>query len=1071
MWTPKRIALLVLGFVLLLAAYWTYARFLGGIDGLPALPEEYAYKDEGDGPPRVLPQPQPNELDDKLRLAFGEECPELSYAIKLEVRAKGMVVAAKEFGIMPKGGEFDGQVRLRPVSVALFGKNNGDGKFPEINTVRANEAYLHFDHPITNPAEMGKYKIIGGQVAGNVDIVNNRRTPQRDDDLTLFTHGPVFYKEADHLIWTEKEVKLKDLQSKPEPTAINAIGMEIRLAVEASQQPAAAPAKPQKGAGRKRMEAISGVEHIALRQDVVMHLYVDSNSGFLSTGRDESQTKNDKAPEKPKGQAEAAKAPERSHIVITTQGPFNYDVEKSHAQFDVSEHPSPYPNRVSVNRVHEFGQIDELDCERLELQFRPKDDKNPHAVRDDRSVELEIEHAHATGQEVMLKSDAEFLVAYGNDFFYDARTRQSTLKGQPEMWALKKGNEIHALEMRILEQKGAQQVTAIGPGRIALLDATTGKRPQHARWQDKLVSSKDGTYDLLVLTGDAAFIDDEHQQQLQADRLQVWLEPAQAKPDDKKDGAVSPGPTSEAAGEHQGRRPHHVEAIGHVVAHSQDLNIHDSEHLHIWFRDVPSGTPPAGPAPGAPAAATVAAPPMGQQPTPGKPDSEKPAGPAAPAATAAKPNDPAKPARPIDLTARLVEAHVLRSGPRSELDRLWTEGGVHVTQAPANAQDRGVDIQGETLQLTRKLEGNYLVVTGDLARLLLDKIFIVGPVVHIDQVTNKAWVNGIGAMQMDSDSNFQGRKLKEPVPLVIHWSKTMFFDGQFAEFHGGVQAEQENAKLLCQAMQAFLDRPVSLKEGGKNGPPAKVRKLVCDQAVRVEDTERDEKGQLVKYQRLECPELSVDNEENEVHASGPGVLRILQRGSASDGPLTPQAPGAVPAPERRPAASNGTGQPAAEDELKLTRVIYAGRMYANNKNHTAIFTDDVHVVNVPSEDPNLDPNLDKLPPGGMYLHSDKLAVYSQQDATGAKSNQEMKARGHCSFRTPDSAGHAEEINFDEAKDQVIFIGGEGGLAHLYREKIKGAAPEELKARKIIYIRKTGEFWGDRTAGVNGGGAP
>src|SRR5262249_33645786 len=40
-WTPKRVLLLASGFVLFFAAYAGYARVLGGIDGLPALPDQY----------------------------------------------------------------------------------------------------------------------------------------------------------------------------------------------------------------------------------------------------------------------------------------------------------------------------------------------------------------------------------------------------------------------------------------------------------------------------------------------------------------------------------------------------------------------------------------------------------------------------------------------------------------------------------------------------------------------------------------------------------------------------------------------------------------------------------------------------------------------------------------------------------------------------------------------------------------------------------------------------------------------------------------------------------------------
>jgi lipopolysaccharide export system protein LptA len=1092
-WTPKRIVLLLLGFALLGAAYWTYSRFLGGIDGLPALPDEYGPEaaQRAIGTPI---DPPPNRTDEKLRQAFGEECPELNYAIRLEVKAKGMVLASKEFTIMPHGDPREGQVRFRPLSVALFGKNTPEGKFPEINTIRCNEAYLTFDQPITNPADMGKHKIAMAELSGYVDVINNRRTPERDDDLNVFTQGPVFYKDDDHHIWTSADVKLKDLQSKPDPMVIDGTGMDLYLAVEApqpAQQQAPAPGKRGGGAAHKPKQAtVSGVDHVILRQDVHMDLYVDGDSGFLGDAKDGKDAKGDKsgAATKDDKQADQARAPARAaagdqpgsaapagpvapaepnkaHIVITTHGPFLFDVPKSYARFDIAPTPGGSPNYVAAVRFHDPENTDELNCEHLELQFHPKDGSAPRAVNENRSLDLEIESAHATGKLVDLKSDSEHLAAEGDDFTYDARTRQSVLKrsGPDDVWALKDANEVHARELRIVQQKGAQQVTAFGPGWIGLLDKKTSQRTQHASWKDQLVSSKDGAYDLLVLTQDASFEDEQQKQRLQADVLKVWLEPA---PEQDKD-ADKKGAAGGDDGEHHGRRPHHVEAIGHVLARSPDMTVHDTDRLLIWFKDAVPGAAEGRPTdtngPAAAAAAPAGAPgPAGAPAQPAKPG-DTPATPAPDKAPAAGGKEPAKgaadqgkPSRPMDLSARLVEAHVLRTGERNDLDRLWTEGNVKVKQAPANPGEKGVDIQGETLKLIRHAEGNLLTVTGDLGQLRMDKIYIVGPVVNIDQAINKVWVNGIGAMQMDSDKTFDGRQLKEPVPLTVHWSHNMIFWGQRAEFHGGVQAEQETARLLCQSMDVFLDRTVSLKEGEKGQEPAKVRNLVADQAVRVESTDRDEHGRLLKYQRLECPTLSVDNEENTVHASGPGVVRILQP-ETDDDPVAPAGPGQAPRKAAKP------GEPV----MKLTRVIYAGGMYANNKNHTAIFTEDVHAVHLPSENVNLDPDIEHLPEGGMYLHCDKLDVYSRQE--DGKASQQMKSDGHCSFRTSDSSGRSDMITYDESKSQVIFYGAPARPAELYRKKVAGQEWETIKAEKIIYIRRTGEVQTINTNGVQSGG--
>src|SRR5262245_1518895 len=243
MWTPRRIGWLVAGFVLLLTAFLAYSYFLGGIDGLPALPDIYLQSADPGSPEGSHAANSVNDMDKQLEVAFGKECLERDYAIKFQVRSKGMVLAAKEFVI-----EKDGKVKLAPVSCAIFGKNNDDGKFPEINTVRANFAWLTFDRPIIHPADMGKHKIVAGELKGNVDIVNNRRTPERDDDLTLFTQGPLFFKDDEHHIYTEKEVEIRDLQSKPDPMRVNARGMDVWLATEATASADGPPPPPKLGA-------------------------------------------------------------------------------------------------------------------------------------------------------------------------------------------------------------------------------------------------------------------------------------------------------------------------------------------------------------------------------------------------------------------------------------------------------------------------------------------------------------------------------------------------------------------------------------------------------------------------------------------------------------------------------------------------------------------------------------------------------------------------------------------------------------------------------------------------------
>src|SRR5207249_4415884 len=149
--------------------------------------------------------------------AFGENEQIKNCPIKVEISARGLVIAAESFKI-----EDDGRVCLKPFFLAIFGKEKADTKGVEINTVRSKEAYLRFDRAVGNYIEMSSRKIVGGTLKSDVMIINNRRTPQQDDDISLFTHGPLEYDESLHLIWTKADVRILDPQTKPEPMTITA---------------------------------------------------------------------------------------------------------------------------------------------------------------------------------------------------------------------------------------------------------------------------------------------------------------------------------------------------------------------------------------------------------------------------------------------------------------------------------------------------------------------------------------------------------------------------------------------------------------------------------------------------------------------------------------------------------------------------------------------------------------------------------------------------------------------------------------------------------------------------------
>ncbi len=63
-------------------------------------------------------------------------------------------------------------------------------------------------------------------------------------------------------------------------------------------------------------------------------------------------------------------------------------------------------------------------------------------------------------------------------------------------------------------------------------------------------------------------------------------------------------------------------------------------------------------------------------------------------------------------------------------------------------------------------------------------------------------------------------------------------------------------------------------------------------------------------------------------------------------------------------------------------------------------------------------------------------------------------------------GRAATIHFDEAKDQIIFDGGDG-KATLFKVVGKGKEPQRVEGKKIIYLRSTGQCWIDRASSLEG----
>lgn len=1112
MWTPKRILIMIAGTFVFLASFVVYDYFLGGYDGLPPLPDDCLPL--ADGLPFGSFDPKDPESLKKMGVAFDVASDESRRKLVLDSSTRNLLLAVDQFDI-----EDDGRVKLSPFSVALFPKKKGDSAaHPEVNTIQADVAYLTLDQPIKNFTEMSNRRIIGIELRGSkgVTIINNRRTAARNDDVEVNIKGaPVYYAEATNKIWSEGFVRLLDTASQPNPTEITAKGMELQLVKEGAPLRKTVPAA-------KKGDGIGGLEYLLLKSNVEMHLYMDGTSGFLVGG-----------PEAAAKAAPTAAPGEKAHIMVQTAGSMLYDLTKEQAQFDAPASPpgaaAAHVEPVRVTREHKIGpndrKFDQLTCDSLLLTFRKKLGQaigaDAAAAKDPLGGAKEIESALAVarpGREVVLTMDTENMEAFCSELFYACATSgagpRTILKGAP-MHAIRDGNILEALELHLFgpDKNGVgQQAFAKGPGKIDLLDKSLDigfpnnhaksadgaevhsinpdpknaepksnvkmRHTMHALWKDNLISTKekdgDRVYDLLTLTGDAKFIDDEHNQWLAGQRLQVWFEPNNGPQGNKQE-----------AGGAARQKPRRVEAFERVTAQLPEMQIERAHKVTVVFKEAAAsddqlpGGPAMLPAPLTPVgkagvdravkpqspiiigqpASSGGKPPTIELKAPEPESKSPPNANASPSSTTqgnsifSVPDSGTKdqPKKPFRLSADEIVAFVTTLGTKKQLHELVAEGDVRVLQDGETSKDKGVDIIGDMLNLIYHPLGNRLWVLGTrrTAQLQVGELTLLGPKVDIDQKHNTAAVDGIGVMKMPSNTSFDGGKpAKEGAVITIHWTKDMQFDGKLAVFKGGVQAYQDNANLKCQEMQVLLDRVVSFKAGQKDKENAKVEKLVCYQKVWVEDETRSPEGKRIGYKRLRGCALDMDNPEGEFKASGPGQTIHISQGSGDMNAATLPAR----APKQNPVNAS------QEQRLNFTRVDFDGRMFGSQKQggpKIAIFYDNVEVHHQPGGDPDMKVNPDKPPKDGFYMRCNNLKVSTIE--RDGKSFQYMIAENNAFFRTPEFSGNADVIKYDQSQEIVIFEGKNGNSTKLYKLRGDGAKPQLIEGRKILYNRKTGTF--------------
>jgi len=419
---------------------------------------------------------------------------------------------------------------------------------------------------------------------------------------------------------------------------------------------------------------------------------------------------------------------------------------------------------------------------------------------------------------------------------------------------------------------------------------------------------------------------------------------------------------------------------------------------------------------------------------------------------------------PIELSAETVEAFVLRSGQSNELDQVHCKERVTVHQDAKDPKEKPLDILCRELDLKHTPDGDRLRVRGtpqEWARVQTQSMTLFGPKVLFDQKDNRAEIEDGGRMQMPASSSLSGETLEKPSDIVITWKGKMTFNGSWASFQGSVQAEQDGIRVTCPKMDVYLDRVVSFRKLQQNSltparavPPgqtgiqadendqAQVKKVFChrgdektlEPVIITEEVRKD--GKLVRLQRIIAPVVAFYNDEGEIKADGPGEVRTLQYGEK-------MGPDSQPADQK-------SKEPV--QELQLTRILFQGRMEASNKNRKTTFTSQVRIANMPADQLDLRIDEDHLPPNGFTLRCEQMTGSFRME--GERKVPTLEARGRAEIQSEDFSGRADEILYDEGKNQqVVFIGSNSNLAVLTQMQARGQQGRDFAGKKIIYWRK------------------
>jgi len=746
--------------------------------------------------------------------------------------------------------------------------------------------------------------------------------------------------------------------------------------------------------------------------------------------------------------------------------------------FDFKDQIATFTKNVFVRSMDGSGDV--LTGDRLQVFF-VQDASDPTGVPNANPPrpglpKLKPDRIVAQGQPARLEMPSREASAAGEQLEYDMGLQRIRAVDSRGVVVRQAGQEFvtRNLEYRIREDGSLGPMIAAGPGRLVSSGAAIAGATEGQSWEvtfeEQLTIQPQPDGRLVTVTGNAVIRMDQSQN-IRGQQIKLWL----------SQNRINSPTTGNPQWDYQ---PMRMEVDGNVSIGMDQLQGVTRKLIAIW-NEIPAY------AAGSPIRI-------------GNHRARKPTGRTLASATGNQPSvrqvvfrpllDDRQPVNPTgsktDFDCRSVTIQLNRNGRETSIGMVEMMDDVVVRQIPvvdtlAVAAEPSFVMTGDNLKLTPTGNDLWRAHVSGTAHIDAPQMALDGANLHLDQASNRIWVDGPGRLNLKQDpakaAQADRQTMSAPMAgisgrvdsLVTTWQGGMIFDGNQVWFEQQVRSNASQTasngnlsdiRSISQGLTVVLDRQIDLRAGTGNqdGPAAEVRSLIMIDAlgpgqqvfeaqkglneqekpgaVVLEKVDRDPSGQQVSRQLLLVRRIEMDVASGDIVAQGPGGIVNWQ----------PAGSGGSQSPFSKPAAPSPAG--VRSGKISCLHCNFDRELRANSQKGEVNIDGNVRAVFADVDSWESQPNPDRVPPpaGATRLVCQHVKIVQWKPAGSETQMTNMIATGDALVQSDTFEARGIRISYDQQTEMLVLEGDTRTDANLWHSSRPGAARDNLVAGKILY---------------------